>query len=237
MSDKKATNVGKKITSKNNFFYLTSALILLLLSSSLSQVVRSGWVDMLSQWVTLLTFVVCLASLRFDSGWYRFLISLVVAWVILAVAKSAFGFTQTNVLMLGLMFVFFFGTFKSIARQILFTGSIDNNKVVGSLALFLLLGLMWALSYLLILEFSPAAFTGLEKKEWGETFANAAYFSFVTLTTLGYGDISPITPFAQVIVYLEAIAGVFYMAIVVASLVGASQTGPSNQTNQEKHDG
>ncbi|GAL07113.1 potassium channel protein [Photobacterium aphoticum] len=131
--------------------------------------------------------------------------------------------------MVVLMFVFFFGTFKSIMRQILFTGSIDNNKVVGSLALFLLLGLMWALMYLLILEFSPAAFTGLEKKEWGETFANAAYFSFVTLTTLGYGDISPVTPFAQVIVYLEAIAGVFYMAIVVASLVGASQTNQDNQ--------
>ncbi len=66
---------------------------------------------------------------------------------------------------------------------------------------------------------------------WGENFSNAAYFSFVTLTTLGYGDISPTSPVAQVIVYLEAIAGVFYMAIVVASLVGASQT------NQEKNDG
>ncbi|GHA35886.1 potassium channel family protein [Photobacterium aphoticum] len=221
--------MAKKITTQNNFFYLTTALILLLLSSSLSQVVRIGWVDTLSQWVTLLTFVVCLVSLRFDSGWYRFLISLVVVWVMLALAHNLFEFTYASVLMVVLMFVFFFGTFKSIMRQILFTGSIDNNKVVGSLALFLLLGLMWALMYLLILEFSPAAFTGLEKKEWGETFANAAYFSFVTLTTLGYGDISPVTPFAQVIVYLEAIAGVFYMAIVVASLVGASQTNQDNQ--------
>ncbi|GAL07114.1 potassium channel protein [Photobacterium aphoticum] len=75
--------MAKKITTQNNFFYLTTALILLLLSSSLSQVVRIGWVDTLSQWVTLLTFVVCLVSLRFDSGWYRFLISLVVVWVML----------------------------------------------------------------------------------------------------------------------------------------------------------
>nr|WP_269764034.1 potassium channel family protein [Shewanella benthica] len=50
-----------------------------------------------------------------------------------------------------------------------------------------------------------------------------AYFSFVTLTTLGYGDISPISPFSQVLVYMEAIAGVFYMAIVVASLVSSNQ--------------
>ncbi|MCV5959457.1 potassium channel family protein, partial [Escherichia coli] len=49
-----------------------------------------------------------------------------------------------------------------------------------------------------------------------------AYFSFVTLTTLGYGDISPLTPLAQVVVYLEAITGVFYMAIVVSSLVSSN---------------
>ena len=87
---------------------------------------------------------------------------------------------------------------------------------------------MWAIAYLLILEFSPSSFTGLEAKNWGDNFSNAAYFSFVTLTTLGYGDISPISPVAQVIVYLEAIAGVFYMAIVVASLVGASQNSQEN---------
>lgn len=47
-----------------------------------------------------------------------------------------------------------------------------------------------------------------------------AYFSFVTLTTLGYGDISPVTPFARALVNLEAIFGQFYIAILVAALVG-----------------
>jgi voltage-gated potassium channel Kch len=48
------------------------------------------------------------------------------------------------------------------------------------------------------------------------------YFSFVTLTTLGYGDISPVTPVAQVLVVLEAVTGMFYIAIIVASLIGAA---------------
>ncbi|NVO99518.1 two pore domain potassium channel family protein, partial [Photobacterium damselae subsp. damselae] len=91
-------------------------------------------------------------------------------------------------------------------------------------ALFLLLGLMWAILYLILLEFDPNSFTGMESMPWGDNFSNAAYFSFVTLTTLGYGDISPITPIAQVIVYLEAIVGVFYMAIVVSSLVSSNQS-------------
>jgi voltage-gated potassium channel Kch len=52
-------------------------------------------------------------------------------------------------------------------------------------------------------------------------FPTMTYFSFVTLATLGYGDISPASPIAQVIVILEAVTGAFYMAIVVASLIGA----------------
>jgi voltage-gated potassium channel Kch len=62
----------------------------------------------------------------------------------------------------------------------------------------------------------------MEATSWGQNFSNAAYFSFVTLTTLGYGDISPLTQLAQVIVYLEAIVGVFYMAIIVSSLVSSN---------------
>ncbi|MGF1727696.1 potassium channel family protein [Photobacterium nomapromontoriensis] len=218
----------KKITTENNFYYLTFALILLLVSSSLEQVFDVGFLDIVFQLFTIMTFIICLVSLRFDTGWYRFLMLLAIAWAVLAVVKGALNVARMDTVMLILMFVFFFGTFKSIVRQILFTGSVDNNKVVGSLALFLLLGLMWAIVYMLILEFTPEAFTGLEKGTRGETFSAAAYFSFVTLTTLGYGDISPVTPFSQVIVYLEAIAGVFYMAIVVASLVGASQTNQEN---------
>lgn len=121
--------------------------------------------------------------------------------------------------MLVLMFLFFFSTFKSLVKQILFSGKIDNNKLVGSMALFLLLGLMWAIIYLILLEVDPKSFTGLEAIAWEANFSNSAYFSFVTLTTLGYGDISPVTPIAKTLVLLEAIVGIFYMAVVVSSLV------------------
>ena len=50
---------------------------------------------------------------------------------------------------------------------------------------------------------------------------NFIYFSFVTLTTLGFGDLLPVSPLARFLVYMEAVPGVFYMAIVVSSLVGA----------------
>ncbi|UYI49038.1 potassium channel family protein [Vibrio natriegens] len=217
--------IGKKlknINEENNFFYLTLSLIVLLIGSASAQMVNEGAIEYILQACTVVTFIVCFASLRFDKTWSRFLYTLFAVWVFVIVIKTIFHIQEMNVVMLALTFAFFFGTFKSIARQILFTGHVNSNKVIGSVALFLLLGLMWAIAYLILLEFSPQAFTGMEAISWGQNISNAAYFSFVTLTTLGYGDISPLTPLAQVIVYLEAITGVFYMAIVVSSLVSSN---------------
>ncbi|ADN77282.1 Ion transport 2 domain protein [Ferrimonas balearica DSM 9799] len=216
-----------KITQDNNFFFLTGALIILLLSSALEQVLSSGLLEEVLQLLTLLTFAVCLTSLKFEPGWSRFLMLLVAAWVFLALLKRWLHIGLFDLMGLTLMLMFFLGTLKACARQILFTGGpITGNQVVGSLALFLLLGLVWALIYLVILEFSPEAFSGLEPRPWQDNLNRAIYFSFVTLTTLGYGEITPTNAFAQAAVYLEAIIGTFYLAVVVASLVSAKQAEP-----------
>ena len=76
--------------------------------------------------------------------------------------------------------------------------------------------------YLLVAEFNPNAFSGIEQASWKQNFPEFIYFSFVTLTTLGFGDVLPLSPLARFLVYMEAVVGVFYMAIVVSSLVGAS---------------
>ncbi|QQX82551.1 two pore domain potassium channel family protein [Shewanella sp. KX20019] len=211
---------------------MTAALIVLLLSASLVRSVADGMVETVLEGVIAVTFLVCVVSLGVDKSWKRFMQALIVIWVAAILLKKLVVVPHIDLLMLVLMFAFFWGTFSSISRQILFSGAVNSNKVVGSIALFLLLGLQWALVYLLVLAFSPNAFTGIEQIPWGQNFSQMAYFSFVTLTTLGYGDISPDTPFAQVVVYMEAIAGVFYMAIVVASLVSAGLA--QKETEQER---
>jgi len=102
---------------------------------------------------------------------------------------------------------------------VLFVGDIDTNKIIGSLTLYLLLGLIWAVIYLLILAMDPQDFSGIEAADWQQMFARVAYYSFVTLTTLGYGDVLPINHIAEFFAYMEAIIGVFYMAIIVSSLI------------------
>lgn len=202
---------------------MTFALIALLVSSSLIEVMPSGILEYVLEGVIMLTFLVCILSLRFDPRWKRLMQMLALCWLLASILRNTLDIPEIDLLVLLIMFAFFWGTFRSISRQILFTGTVDGNKIVGSVALFLLMGLMWTIAYLMAMELAPHSFSGMSQMLWGENFSQMAYFSFVTLTTLGYGDISPISPFSQVLVYMEAIAGVFYMAIVVASLVSSNQ--------------
>ncbi|QYJ85567.1 potassium channel family protein [Shewanella mesophila] len=220
-----------KITQSNNFIYTALALIALLISASLVNVMPEGILEYIIEGFTLLTFGVCILSLRFDKAWTRFMVSIIICWLAATLLYRLFAIEMLDYLILVLMMVFFWGTFRSIARQILFVGDVDTNKVIGSIVLFLLIGLIWSIIYILIIVVSPQAFNGVDGGPWRHNLSQLTYFSFVTLTTLGYGDISPRTPFAQVMVYMEAIAGVFYMAIVVASLVsaGLSQTKNSRE--------
>jgi hypothetical protein len=107
------------------------------------------------------------------------------------------------------------------SRQVTF------NIVCASLCVYLLLGLVWALTYSVDDALDPTAFTstvGVAKRpEWmrvgrGET--TLLYFSFATLTTLGYGDIVPTSPISRMLASLEAITGQLYLAVLVARLVG-----------------
>ncbi|MCB1764424.1 MAG: two pore domain potassium channel family protein, partial [Gammaproteobacteria bacterium] len=66
---------------------------------------------------------------------------------------------------------------------------------------------------------APQALHGVEIVDGVSDFPHLLYFSYVTLTTLGYGDVTPAIPLTRTLAYLEAITGTFYLAIVVASLL------------------
>jgi voltage-gated potassium channel len=217
------------LNHENNFLYLTASLILLLMSSALLDSLPEGFSHLLLQALVMVTFVVGYLSLQFGKQWRRFIVVLIVLSVAANIFREAGGDDRySGPVDLAIMMAFFVSAAYRSSLQVLLSGKIDGNIIAGSLAIFLLLGLIWSSIYLLILEFSPNAFTGMEAAPWETNFSTASYFSYVTLTTLGYGDISPAQSFSRVMVYLEAITGVFYMAIVVASLVGARATQPES---------
>lgn len=209
----------KSITQKNNFVYLFFSLVLFLFSAAImSEFPGTIGQDIFSV-VTILMLLLSLKSLRTEKTWIWAVYFLVVFYVILTVLGRVFEHELYVYLTLLILLMFFIGSFTRAAKQVLFVGDIDGNKIIGSLSLYILLGLIWAVIYLLLLAMDPTAFSGIETVNWQESFSRVSYYSFVTLTTLGYGDILPTNHLSEFFVYLEAIIGVFYMAIIVASLI------------------
>lgn len=208
----------KPMTREDNFYFLFFALIALFFGCAvMHQFYPDG-----QEFVLALLVVTLGASIaginkknKTNRTWYGVL--LIVA--VISYGMSFLEHLDLSILTLGALFVFLFSHIYSALKQVVLTKSVTTNHIIGSICIYLLLGLAWAVIYLLVLELFPSSFTGLEAKPWLSNLFNALYFSFITLTTVGYGDISPTVPVAQFFVFFEAIVGSFYLAIMVASLV------------------
>ncbi len=208
------------LSEKNNFVYLAGAQVLLLFTGALMEYFPGDVGPRIIQAAMVVTLLSGAWSDRGNQS--RFVVNIVFTLaVLLLIVFGAFldmaGFSYAHLL---LMLCFFVWATWLVAHQVLFTGAIDGNKIVGAICIYILLGLIWAMLYLFIAEAVPGSFNGVPQAPWLENFSTAVYFSFVTITTLGYGDISPVLPLARFLVFMEAIVGVFYMAILVASLIG-----------------
>jgi len=210
----------KNISANYNYTYLAVGLVLLLFIGALVEHLPGQLAPRIVEAATVAALFTGALSLRENQS--RLVVSIVfIVLVLLLVAGGEMldniGFSYAHLLIL----LCFFGWVTwMVTRNVLFTGTIDANKIVGAICIYMLLGLIWAIVYLFIAEVVPGAFSGLPQAPWLDNFGTAVYFSFVTITTLGYGDISPALPLPRFFVYMEAIVGVFYMAILVASLIG-----------------
>jgi hypothetical protein len=101
----------------------------------------------------------------------------------------------------------------------LFRGrEITADTIFGAVCVYFLIGFFWALVFSILETLQPGSFQIPEGLD--TTLSHFVYYSCVTLTTLGYGDITPITPPARSLALLEAIIGQLYLAIMIAGLVG-----------------
>jgi Ion channel len=107
-----------------------------------------------------------------------------------------------------------------VVLHVLRDDSVSLHEILGAIAGFLLIALSFTQAYRLVAMSTPAAFLWLgNPATYDEIVTKLPYFSFVTLSTLGYGDIVPAHPIARSIANLEAFIGIFYPAILIAHLV------------------
>ena len=215
----------KPVSEENNFLYLTVGIVLLLFVGAISDQYFELAGQHLVQAFSVATIIVGTYGFRLTQKWLHTGVGIAASVVAVVIISVTLELLQLYYLHLIFLFCFCLWAIWLAGKQVLFAGVIDANSIVGAICIYLLTGLLWALMYLLIAQAIPGAFNGIEQLVWYENFADIAYYSYVTLTTLGYGDISPVAPLARFLVYMEAVVGVFYMAILVASLIGIKIRG------------
>jgi hypothetical protein len=141
-----------------------------------------------------------------------------------AYLRSDAGGDPSEIVAFGLGAVFF-GVVAIMVMRHLVTHEVTADNVAGAVCAYLFLGLGIGLLYAIVETLQEHSFqaTGSLAAELADPVqrrATLTYFSFITLTTAGFGDITPATPLTRTLAALEAVLGQFYLAILVAGLVG-----------------
>jgi len=116
-------------------------------------------------------------------------------------------------------------------------GAITLARLQGAIAVYLLVGMIFAELYWIVLQVNPQAFQGA--RDFGDSSAARSgvfYFSLITLTTVGYGDIAPVSAMARSLATLEALIGQLYPAILIGRLVSLqiSSIGDNDRTPENQ---
>lgn len=96
---------------------------------------------------------------------------------------------------------------------------VNHDVISGAIAVYLLMGIAWSVVFVLIEGLAPGSFS-LGEADRGTVWGQLLYFSFATITTLGYGDVAPLSPVARIWAILEAVCGSMYLAVLISRLVG-----------------
>ena len=112
--------------------------------------------------------------------------------------------------------------------------SVDTEVLCASISAYVMLGLIWTIAYWLVDLVTPHAFAfNTNTGDQSMNGFNAFYFSFVTLSTVGYGDITPVSKVARMLAALEAMTGLLYVAVLIARLVSL-YSAPGSAEQREK---
>ena len=212
---------------KNRFFYIILAIMLeILVSPFIRYTGKTGYFI-----ATLFVAMIPLASfyaLTQDRKRAITILFLAAPFVIL----DGFNMFLTHryLMVVGYCFgtILYFYIVVLLLRNLLSQRVITANLIYCAISIYLLIGIMWAGIYTVHEGISPGSFSGLSET------TDLLYFSFVTLTTVGFGDVAPISILAKRLAIFEAAMGSIYMAIIIALIVGRYMSMQAEQDSESE---
>ena len=211
--------VGEPREARASFAFLLGTLLLIMLTDPVFGRTRAGAFAMTAAFsAVLLTGVYAVSDSRGHLlvGLGLAVPATVLEWVGTISGSQAIGDAGSLLLTIFLVFTTF-----AILRHVVRARRITANVIFGAACVYLLVALVWGVAYYFVERFAPGSFA-IGKAVVGENRYDAVfmYYSISTLTTLGYGDIIPVSATARSLAGFEALVGQFYIAILVARLVG-----------------
>ena len=120
----------------------------------------------------------------------------------------------------------------NLLRFVLRAPSVNTEVLCASISAYLMLGLMWTMAYWLVDQLTPGGAFSFNTNAGTHSMSGFTgfYFSFVTLSTVGYGDITPVSRIARWLAAMEAMTGLLYVAVLIARLVSLYSAPKSNDS-------
>ncbi len=164
----------------------------------------------------------CLRAISSNRRFFIFMVVLSLANVVLG-STEIFSNSDTHLfqtVVLGLRLTFYLLAFVSIMGYVVDSSPVTTDKICGTISAYILMGIIWAVVYSMFYHFNSRSFALPDNMQPMDLFGMwSLYFSFTTLTTLGYGDITPQIPAVQSYALMEAACGQVFLTVLVARLV------------------
>ena len=215
--------LNARLQSRPDFLLLLSLLLAVLLTPALNQ---DNWRRLLLAAVTFIPIVLSIVRLSQIKRRVWPLVLLALGNVVFVVAGNTFPNPTLTGIRWGFLAAFFALTAVGLFWQLRNSLSVAEAELYTAINIYLLLGLLWATLYLALDSFFPGSIKMAASAADRQT--ELLYFSLITLSTVGYGDIVPVSGMARILTALEGVTGVLYIATTVALLVGRFRREPSD---------
>lgn len=208
--------------TERKLFYLFLSLVLLLAFYPFFQkgVFKSPvMVIFLTVSLSAVMYALTYSNKLFYAGLAIGLPAIVLSWINVFSVPTDVTVVGSHVFTMGL---YAFSCF-SIIHHIFKAHEVESDAVFGAVSVYLIMGIFWATLYSLINYFDPGAFLNAFSDVDAFYWADFLYYSYSNLTTLGLGDIVPVSDLAKSSVAMESVVGVMYIAVLVSKFLGYSQ--------------